>query len=80
MQDVLLRDSDKLLGQDGLACKVSVTQLAAWLAQQDGGRRKHAGQAHGAQRSTGASETAAPAVPCGNPWLAALNTGHQDAT
>ena len=44
-QDALLRDSDKLLSQDGLSCKVSIAQLAAWLVQQDAKRRQHAQQA-----------------------------------
>ncbi len=50
MQDVLLRDSDKLLTQDGRNCKVSIAQLAGWLVQQDAERRKHAQQAQRAQR------------------------------
>ena len=50
VQDALLRDSDKLLNQDGRGCKVSIAQLASWLVQQDAERRKHAQQAQRAQR------------------------------
>lgn len=50
VQDALLRDSDKLLSQDGLSCKVSIAQLAAWLVQQDAERRRHAQQAQRARR------------------------------
>ena len=50
LQDALLRDSDKLLSQDGRGCKVSIAQLASWLVQQDAERRKHAQQAQRVQR------------------------------
>jgi hypothetical protein len=72
MQDVLLRDSDKLLREDGMACKVSIAQLASWLAQQDAERRQRAQQAQRARRSAAAHSVAAEAP--WDPCLAAVNT------
>ena len=78
MQDVLLRDCEKLLSQDGLACKVSIAQLASWLAQQDAERSRRAHQAQRAQRSMmpatiGSVDTA------WEPKLADIHTGLPDA-
>lgn len=78
MQDALLRDSEKLLSQDGLACKVSIAQLASWLAQQGDERRRCAQQAQRAQR--GAMPATIGSVDTAwEPKLADIHTGLPDA-
>ena len=55
-----------------MACKVSIAQLASWLAQQDAERRQRAQQAQRARRSAAAHSVAAEAP--WDPCLAAVNT------